>query len=1130
MRDRDHALIAGLFLLAAALPAAARQELVQGKPYEKLATREATLARMRKLLQPEEAVWGVWYLLSPFPYAGHEKNDLATALAPEAELLGLRANGPGPDLEAVYEGKNAVEARWRALGDVAGRLVDLGDHERPELDDFAVGYLYTTVSTETERTLEVDCGSDDGMRCWLGGKLLVDHDVPRGLDPTDEHLVLRLERGTNPLVFKIAEGVGDWSFQILTRKALPPRAEVELEYLLDRDFPPSAERAHYRLLTLPVPPEIVLEVGGLDFFSDGTPVVATRRGDVFRVQGAYAEPPLDARFEPFASGLHEPLGLAVRREAEGEAVFVAQRPELTRLVDEDGDGRADLYECFSDGWGVSGNYHEFAFGPKLDRDGNAWVTLNVGFCGGLGKSIAPWRGWALKITPEREVVPVCCGLRSPNGIGFLPDGTAFYLDNQGDYVATNRLSELAPGSWHGHPSSLRWRGDEIDPGTRPARQPPAVWFPYRKMGQSTADLALDETGGTFGPFAGQFFVGDQTLATVMRVSLERVNGHYQGACFPFFAGLSCGANRLAFAPDGSLFVGETDRGWTSIGGKPYGLQRLVYTGKPPFEILAMRAREDGFELEFTADVDPRAAADPASYELQSFTYEYHADYGAPEEGTRAEPIVSARLVDPRRVRLVTRELRAGHVQELHAEGVRSATGAALLHPEAYYTLVEVPGRAREQGEHARQRVLFLTHSAGFVHDVVKRPDPFVLSLAEERLTEAARGRFEVVATQDCGEITASKLARFDAVVFYTTGELPLPPGGKEALVDWVAQGGAFVGIHCASDTFYEFPPYQAMLGGVFDGHPWHQEIAARVEDPAHPATKHLGASFRITDEIYQFRGFRRESLRVLLSLDTTSVDATLGKRADGDYAVAWTRDFGEGRVFYTALGHRPEVWRDRRFLDHLLNGIAWTIDGPDLPARTPAGATVLFDGSSLDGWKHRNGTEKGAWKLVGDGSMEVVPETSDLVSRFEFGDALLHVEFLTPAIPDASGQARGNSGVYVQGRYEVQVLDSYGLESQLGDCAAIYGKKAPDVNACRPPERWQSYDILFTAPRLDASGAKAANARMTVWHNGRLVHEDVEVDGPTGGAVDEAEAARGPLLLQDHGNPVRYRNVWIVPR
>src|SRR5262245_58503763 len=196
---------------------------------------------------------------------------------------------------------------------------------------------------------------------------------------------------------------------------------------------------------------------------------------------------------------------------------------------------------------------------------------------------------------------------------------------------------------------------------------------------------------------------------------------------------------------------------------------------------------------------------------------------------------------------------------------------------------------------------------------------------------------------------------------------------------------------------------------------------------------------------------------------------------------------------------------------------------------SPAGAIVLFDGKNLDQWVYRNDPKKAAaWKIMDGGIMQV--QGGDIITKEKFGGSFkLHVEFRVPSMPDASGQARGNSGVYVQGRYEVQVLDSYGLEPGLGDCGAIYGVKVPDENACRAPERWQSYDIEFRSPRFDSAGKKSASARMSVWQNGIQVHRDVEVPGPTGGASAAEEKPTGPLMLQDHGNPVRYRNVWVQP-
>ncbi len=1121
-----------LVLLAASAPSNADQ--IAGKPYQRQATRELTEQRMRELLAPPEVRFGEGWMLAPFPYAGFEKGELARAEAVEAELARMNAGGPGPDLSKGYAGKKNTPATWRRVGAVADRKIDFRVFQDPELLQFVSGYLYVPIECASAGTYEFDCGSDDGLRLWLNGRLICDHDVPRSLDPRDEHLRLELAKGTNHLLAKVGQGGGEWEFQLETHRALPPDQDALLAYYLERDFPAFESRKHYRALTIPVPSELALEVGGLDFLPDGRPIVCTRRGDVLAVENAYEEPPQHARFSTFASGLHEPLGLAVRKDADGTAVYCVQRAELTRLVDHDGDGRADLYQTFCDAWGVSGNYHEFAFGPKFDVDGNAWVTLNVGFCGGLGKSIAPWRGWACKITPQGELIPVCDGLRSPNGIGMLPDGAMVYADNQGDYVATNKLAELKPGSWHGHPASLRWRTDLANPGQRPPRQRAAILFPYKKLGQSVADVAVDTSGGRFGPFTRQVFCGDQMQCSVERVAFERVEGELQGACFPFLEGLDSGVNRVAFAPDGSMFVGQTDRGWGSTGNKSYGLEHIVYTGVAPFEVLAMRAQKDGFELEFTLDADAASAGSPASYRLARFTYEYHADYGAPEDDTRVVPIQEVRRLSPRQVQLVLKpsDLVEGYVYELTSSGVRAAADPyrALLHAQAWYTLNRVPGRAAALAATKLPRVLFLTHSAGFVHDVVKRPDPFVLSLAEETFTEMAKGAFEVECTQDCGAITAENLARFDAVMFYTTGELPIPPAQRDELMRWIAAGHAFVGVHCATDTLYQYAPYQALVGGAFDGHPWHEKVGIRVLDRDTPATAHLGERFELTDEIYQFKNLVREPLRLLLALDDASIDASKGNQGkDGLYPNAWMREWGSGRVFYTALGHRPEVWKDERFRKHLLGGLDWAIHGPDLPAPVPPGAQVLFDGRSLEGWRKRDSDAAAGWTLSED-FVEGKPGAGDIQTRAELGSGWLHVEFLVPQEgAEHTGQERGNSGVYVQGRYEIQVLDSFGLESGDGDCGAIYGKRAPSVNACRKPQRWQSYDIRFRAPQSDASGKKTANARFSVWQNGIEIQHEVEVDGVTGGAISAQESPRGPLLLQDHGHLVRYRNVWFVP-
>jgi hypothetical protein len=192
----------------------------------------------------------------------------------------------------------------------------------------------------------------------------------------------------------------------------------------------------------------------------------------------------------------------------------------------------------------------------------------------------------------------------------------------------------------------------------------------------------------------------------------------------------------------------------------------------------------------------------------------------------------------------------------------------------------------------------------------------------------------------------------------------------------------------------------------------------------------------------------------------------------------------------------------------------------------PTGAKILFDGKSLDGWTKRDGKGEAPWEILKDGVVQV--KGGDIRTKDTFGGHFkLHVEFRVPYLPDKKGQARGNSGVYVQGRYEVQVLDSYGLESKKDDCGAIYGVSAPSVNACKAPTVWQSYDIEFHAPKCE-NGKKVEPARMTVYQNGVKIQDDVKipVNNTTAGlGGDPCEA--GPILLQDHGNPVQYRNIWL---
>ena len=443
------------------------------------------------------------------------------------------------------------------------------------------------------------------------------------------------------------------------------------------------------------------EPGGLEYLPDGRIAVSTRIGDVYLIGRAFEEPPYRPEYKLYASGLHEVLGLSRR----GKSLYATQRGEVTRLTDLDGDDRADLFEVVSDGWEINGDYHEYAFGSKFDKDGKMWIVLCLT---GSFSSQVLFRGWAVTVSADGKMTPVCSGIRSPGGVGHNAEGDFFFTDNQGPWNGTSILRHLQPGMFMGHPGGNHWYKDAPNMGPRPKDpqsgsrwhvemkkipelQNPAVYFPYRKMGQSASGICCDESNGKFGPFKNQLFVGDQTHSTVMRVFLEKIKGRYQGVCFPFRQGFGSGIVPMVQAPDGSMFVGSTARGWGARGGRPYALERLVWTGKVPFEVHEMRAKPDGFELTFTKPVDPATAGKVESYGLKTYTYPYQSNYGGPEVDHTTPKILEAKVAeDAKSVRLKIDGLQIGHIHEMAFSGVTSKEGQKLLHPIGYYTLFYLP--------------------------------------------------------------------------------------------------------------------------------------------------------------------------------------------------------------------------------------------------------------------------------------------------------------------------------------------------------------------------------------------------------------------------------------------------------
>ena len=462
------------------------------------------------------------------------------------------------------------------------------------------------------------------------------------------------------------------------------------------------EADFYRITTVDIPERIELEVGGMDFLPDGRLAVCTRRGEVFLI-GNWEED--DRDYQLFARGLHEPLGLSVH----DGAIYVSQRGEITRLEDTDGDDWADRFETVYE-LPLTGNYHEYHYGPMFRPDGSFVTTLNVGW-EGKGVSNSKWRGWMLSYDEgARTLTPFATGMRSPAGFGTNLAGDIFVAENQGDWIGSGRITHLAEGDFAGHPAGLRWSDQPNSPldlraeavtdsfrtmyrarGELANLKLPAVWFPHGILGISTAAILADRTDGAFGPFAGQLFVSDQGQSKVMRVSLEKVDGEYQGAVFPFREGFSSGLLRMRFDRNDRLVAGQTARGWAATGGENFALEYVEWTGETPFEMYAIEAGVDGLNIVFTEPVD-EATLRSGNFSVQNFTYLYREQYGSPAVDVQENEVTDVRLLaDGKTVHLTLSGYRPGYIYEVKLGDVRGKNGSKLLHDFGYYTLNAIPG-------------------------------------------------------------------------------------------------------------------------------------------------------------------------------------------------------------------------------------------------------------------------------------------------------------------------------------------------------------------------------------------------------------------------------------------------------
>jgi cytochrome c len=574
-----------------------------------------------------------------------------------------------------------------------------------QLDDnfllHGTGYL----KIDQDGTYSFHIWSDDGSKLFINDQLVIDNDGPHGVEYGEVSIAMK--KGYYPFRLEYFQGgggkflsfnwkkPGDKDFEVIPvfnifhtgnqqsflRDYKLPMADVSKvpgdQYPL-QDVHPSFD------LTQARPDSFKPKVGGMDFLSDGRLVVSTwdSSGSVYVVENVQKGDTSAMKTKRIAFGLAEPLGLKVIHDT----IYVMQKHEMTRLVDTDHDDIIDEYQTLCDDWKVSANFHEFGFGLAF-KDDYLYATLATAINPG-GASTQPQipdRGKVIKVHYRTgEMSFVASGLRTPNGIGIGYKGELFVADNQGDWLPSSKIVHVRQDAWFGSRS--------VDPeGTKNRKEDlPVVWLPQDEIGNSpSTPLALD-----LGIYKGQMIHGEVTHGGVKRVFVEEVNGKLQGCVFRFTQGLEAGVNRMVWGPDGALYVGGIGNpgNWGHTGKFRYGLQRLAFNGKPVFEMLAVRAKSNGIEIEFTEPLRDGDGWNPLDFEVKQWYYKPTAEYGGPKLGEKLLEVQSATVsADRKKVFLQYSGQKSNHMVYVRLKKrYISDAGRSLWSTEAWYTMNEVP--------------------------------------------------------------------------------------------------------------------------------------------------------------------------------------------------------------------------------------------------------------------------------------------------------------------------------------------------------------------------------------------------------------------------------------------------------
>ncbi|WP_229068145.1 family 16 glycoside hydrolase [Actinoplanes sp. DH11] len=1051
---------------------------------------------------------------------------------------------------------------WTATADFG-----LADHFQSEV----TGNLNITTAGAHQFRLT----SDDGSRLAIDNATVIDHDGLHGATAkeggatlTAGYHALRLDyfdQGGGKQLTLEWRPPGATAFTVIPTSALstdagvvrvtaPGRKECESAGDSPGDgLPLAAVHPGYTLTNLR-PSGFQPQVSAMDWFPDGRLAIATwggsdtSTGEVYILSGVTGSTsPSQVTQRRIATGLREPMGLKI---VDGK-IYVSQKHELTELNDTTGDGVIDQYRRVAT-WPFGGNFHEFAFG-LLYRDGFFYLNLSVSInLGGATTEPQPAanRGTTLKINRSTGAVEYLAGgLRTPNGLGFGPEGDIFVTDNQGGWLPASKLVQVKPNRFFGHYTNPDGPFD-----SQPVTQP-VLWLPQNEIANSpSTPLMLDA-----GPYAGQMVFGDVTYGGVQRAFLEKVGGQYQGAVFRLTQGLEMGVLRLSQGPDGALYAGGLGAGgnWGQPGKLQYGLQKLTPNGTSVFDIKAMRAVADGFELEYTQPVSTTTAAQLAArYRATQWRYVSTPAYGGPKVDEETLPVTSATLsADRLKVTLKVAGLKPGRV--VHVRSPRpftSTSGASLWSTEAWYTLNSLADGTTLRSDRVEAENSGLSGTAGVATDHTGYTGTgFVAGYGSAgaattfTVNVPSAGSYPVSLRFSNGP---NPSAGAKTVSLYVNGtkvrQVSLADTGNWDT--WANQTDT-VTLRAGGNTI----AYRVDTGDVGHVNLDSLTVGTTTAPGGGPRTGTIsGLAGKCVD--VDNAGTADKTKIQLYTCNNSSAQSwtrvgdtlrALGKCLDIDNAGTAN---GTKVQLYTCNGSAAQVWQQQpngsllnpqsgKVLDVAggasANGTQiqiweWSDVAQQRWTHNGTSRVTLFDGGGLGAFQTTGGTAA-TWPVSG-GSAEVLG--GDIRTKQAYGDFKLHVEFWLPNLPaDVTGQARANSGIYLQDRYEVQVLDSYGKPSPaLDDAAAIYQKRAPSTNAATAPETWQTYDITFRAARWNGA-AKTENARVTVVWNGQVVHNDVAIDGPTGGGAAESPDLL-PIRLQDHGDPganVRYRNIWIEP-